>query len=121
MTTLDFGQRGESIAADYLKAKGWTIAALNWRCDKPKGELDIIARDGDTLVFVEVRTRHSATTETAFESITPRKRAKLIRTAQLYLHQHGLSQGAWRIDAIAVALPRVGKPLIEHVENALDW
>lgn len=121
MTKLEFGQSGETIAANYLKAKGYTVIEVNWSCSKPKGELDIIARDGETLVFVEVRSRHSATTETAFESITTRKRENLIRTTQIYLQTHHLHQQLWRIDAIAVAIPRTGSPIIEHVENALDW
>jgi len=115
----EFGQRGEGYAADYLKAKGYIVVEVNWRCSK--GELDIIAREKETLVFVEVRSRHSATTESAFESITPRKREKLIRTAHLYLEAHGLSDQVWRIDAVAVALPAKGKAIIDHVENALDW
>lgn len=115
------GHVGETLAANYLKAHGYTILNLNWRCDQPKGEIDIVARDGETLVFVEVRSRHSPTTETAFASITPRKQAKLVRTVELYLQLHNLNDQAWRIDVIAVALPRGAQPIIDHVENALDW
>lgn len=115
----EFGQSGEQIAAEHLRARGYTIVEMNWRC--PKGELDIIAREGDTLVFVEVRSRHSGSTEASFASITPLKQRKLNALAHLYLASHHLNTPNWRIDAIAVALPTRGKPIIEHVENALDW
>lgn len=119
MSKRAFGQRGESIAARHLIARGYAILGLNWRC--AAGEIDVIARDGETLVFVEVRSRHSGSTETAFQSITTRKQAKMIRAAELYLTQHQLEAATWRIDVIAVAIPKNGAPLIEHVENALDW
>lgn len=114
-----FGQSGESIAAEYLKGRGCVVVEVNWRC--PQGEIDIIARDGETLLFVEVRSRHAASTEPALESITTRKQAKMISAAQLYLARHKLESAAWRIDVIAVAIPKTGAPIIEHVENALDW
>lgn len=115
----EFGQNGEKIAAEHLQARGYTIVETNWRCSK--GELDLVARHGDTLVFVEVRSRHSGSTEVPFESITPTKQRKLNVLAHLYLTSHDLNPPNWRIDVIAVAFPRRGTPIIEHVENALDW
>lgn len=115
----EFGQSGEKIAADHLKARGYTIVETNWRC--PRGELDIIARSGEMLVFVEVRSRHSGNTEAPFESITPTKQRKLNQLAHLYLSSHQLTPPAWRIDVVAVAFPERGKPIVEHMENALDW
>lgn len=115
----EFGQRGEKIAVDHLKAHGYTIVETNWRC--AKGELDIVARQGDTLVFVEVRSRHSVGTEASFQSITPLKQRKLNALAHLYLTSHHLNAPNWRIDVIAVAFTGRGEPVIEHVENALDW
>jgi putative endonuclease len=91
----------------------------NWRCKD--GELDIVARQSNTLVFVEVRTRHADSSEPAFESINIRKRTKLIRLAHTYLATHDLSDSQWRIDVIAIGIPRSGKPIIEHTEDALDW
>lgn len=114
-----FGQQNEGIAVDYLKRKGYVVLHTNWHC--PYGELDIIARDGDTLVFVEVRSRHSASTDNAFESIGARKRGRVIRAAQYYVSRHKLHDALWRIDLLAVAIPPTGAPLIDHVENALDW
>lgn len=115
-TRKNLGNSGEATAADYLKQRGYTILATNWRC--PTGEFDLIAQLADTLVFVEVRTRRGGI-EAAMESITPRKRAILERLAYLYLEEHGI-ESDWRIDVIAVSHER-GKPIIEHAENALDW
>ncbi len=117
MTTRKIlGSRGETAAADYLKRQGYEIIAANWRC--PVGEFDLIARQGETLVFVEVRTRQGGI-EAAMESITPRKRAILERLAYLYMDENAL-ESDWRIDVIAVTHAG-GKPVVEHAENALDW
>ncbi|NJL57904.1 YraN family protein [bacterium] len=114
------GETGERLAADYLvKQRGYTIIALNWRC--PVGEIDIIARDHDTLVFVEVKTRHAASTEAAFASITPAKREKLTRAAYTYLNGQAAEDALWRIDVVAVALSRHALPIIHYVQDAFDW
>jgi putative endonuclease len=117
--TRPFGQRGEGIAADYLKHQGYTITSTNWRCKH--GEIDLIARKDDVLIFVEVRTRHSDTVETAFESIVVRKRKKLAALAELYVSMNNLEEMNWRVDVIAIAIPPNGVPIIEHAEDALDW
>jgi putative endonuclease len=111
------GQQGEKHAAAYLQAKGYSIVGKNWRCTQ--GEFDLIARDGETLVFVEVKTRRAGL-EAAFESINPRKRKILERMAYLYLNEHKLDAD-WRIDVVAVTLNSQGKPEIEHVQDAFDW
>lgn len=113
------GNLGEALAADHLRERGYIIRAQNWRITG--GELDIIAEKDDQIVFVEVKTRTGSTTDTAFESLTARKRAALIRTAESYLASHELTEHAWRVDVIAIALRRNAAPIIEHVENALDW
>lgn len=114
-----FGQQGEKLAANYLEQQGYTIVSTNWRCRV--GEIDIIARQGDILVFVEVRARHAALPETAFASISERKRRRLTRAVYVYLADHHLQDAAWRVDVIAIAIPSSGKPLIEHITDALDW
>jgi putative endonuclease len=119
MSTQKTGQRGEDLAAAYLQHHGYDIIATNWRCHA--GEIDIIARQGRTLVFVEVRARHASTTESAFESISPRKRERLVASVHQYLSDHDLETAMWRVDVIAVALARSGKADIDHVEDALDW
>ena len=114
-----FGQKSEALAVTFLENKGYAIITTNWHC--ALGELDIVAQKDGVLVFVEVRARHSHTTETAFASIDNAKRKKLYSTVMTYLAQHALDDVAWRIDVIAIAVPRDGRPIIEHVEDAFDW
>ncbi len=98
------GALGETLAAQYLRQHGYEIVTCNWRC--PTGEVDIIARDGDTLVFVEVRTRHGVRHGSPEESITPRKQKKLIELAYEYLAAMTPPPADWRIDVLAVVLGR---------------
>ena len=119
MSKKHTGERGEDIAAWHLQGKGYNIVARNWQCTR--GELDIIATKDEVLVFVEVRTRHAPNTEAALISITPRKRERLIASAYTYIEEQALDNPLWRIDVVAVALPRYGQPIIEHVEDALGW
>ncbi len=112
------GRHGEDIATAYLAKKGYKINGRNWRC--PVGELDIIAEDGNTLVFVEVRTRSSHRYGSAEESITPAKQARLIELSHSYLQAMEISDHPWRIDVVAVQLGP-GCPQINHVENAVGW
>ncbi len=95
------GQRGEEVAAGYLSQQGYALLARNWRC--PAGEVDIVAREGETLAFVEVRTRRAGSRlGTPEESVTPRKQARMIEVAQTYLQEAGLDDAAWRIDVVAI-------------------
>lgn len=95
MTTA--GARAEGLAADYLMRRGLAIVARNFRTRA--GEIDLIARDGRTLVFVEVRLRRSSAYGGAAESITPRKRARLVAAASAYLASLG-GEPPCRFDAI---------------------
>ena len=117
MTRSTLGKQGEQIAAAYLRQRGYTLIAQNWRA--PQGEFDLIMRQGEVLVFVEVKTR-KAGLESAFESITARKRTILERSAYHYLTENQLDSD-WRIDVIAVAIPSNGQPIVEHIQDALDW
>ena len=114
-----FGQKSEALAATFLEDKGYTIITTNWHC--AMGELDIVAKKDGVLVFVEVKARHSHTTETAFASINNAKRKKLYNTVMTYLAHYDLEDVAWRIDVIAIAVPRNGRPIVDHVEDAFDW
>jgi len=105
------GKLGESLAVDYLQKNGYRIITTNWRCKW--GEIDIIAHDGQELVFIEVKTRRDADSN-PFENITPAKMQKVIRTAYAYADSQQIE--AWRIDAIAVILGK--SPHIEHIQNA---
>ncbi len=112
------GQRGEEIAALYFTEQGYTILARNWRC--PTGELDIVMEKGNTLIFVEVRTRSGKKYGTPEESITPAKQARLINLAETWLQETQTPHQSWRIDVAAVRLGS-GLPQINHIENAVGW
>lgn len=117
------GARGESTALAYLRHKGYSIVATNWRCRR--GEIDIVARDGPALVFVEVRTRISRQLGTPEESITRTKQRRLVELAEMYLHILDLDgrswDGPWRIDVVALQMhPAQGDFSINHVVNAVE-
>jgi putative endonuclease len=118
-STSTLGQRGELIAEAFLRARGYVTVELNWHC--VYGEIDIVAKDGETLVFVEVKSRRANDTEPAFESIGTRKRQRMIAAAYEYLAARSLDEADWRIDVVAVAMRHGQQPIVEHVENALDW
>lgn len=106
------GEAGESLAATFLQAQGLTVATRNYRCRL--GEIDIVARDGRTLVFVEVRQRRSRDFGGAAESITAAKRRRIIRAARHYL---GRTRDApsCRFDAVLI---QGDPPHIEWIRNA---
>ncbi len=101
------GRRGEALAAERLVAAGYRLLARNYRC--PAGEVDIVAQDGDCLVFVEVRARRGDLWGTPEESVTPAKQGRLVRVAQHYLAGHEACDQDWRIDVVAVDLDRRGR------------
>ncbi|MBF0343214.1 MAG: YraN family protein [Nitrospirae bacterium] len=98
---LMIGRYGEWVAARHLKRLGYSIIERNYR--NTVGELDIIAKDGETIVFIEVKTRRSDDFGQPYESITYRKRQKILKTAQLYL-QGLTSEPSVRFDIISVKL-----------------
>ncbi|SRR5260221_9176280 len=124
MTAKQTGKRAEDCAVEALEKAGYTILGRNWRC--AGGEIDVIAKQGGDIVFVEVRSRIDGTPdgiEAALESIGQGKQTRLIRLAQLYLDSQQLTDAACRIDVVAVSLPPNPSkpPLIEIVENAVGW
>jgi putative endonuclease len=111
------GQHGEELATRHLAAKGYEIIARNWRCET--GEIDVVARDGAGLAFVEVRTRRGRALGSPEESITAAKQARLVDLAEAYV-QAECWGGNWRIDVVAIELDRRGRLLrIDHYENAI--
>ena len=112
------GHDGEEAAAAYLESNGYRIVERNFNC--PWGEIDIVARQADTLAFIEVKARRHDRLGTGFESITRRKQRRLVLAAQEYLRQHGLQDSPWRIDAISVRINGQGDAgSLEHLENAV--
>lgn len=99
---------GETAARLHLQKLGYRVLATNFRTRE--GEVDIVARHGDTFVFVEVKTRRGRTYGLPEEAITPTKTAHLIAAARAYLEQVGKPHSDWRIDVIAVELDARGRP-----------
>lgn len=113
------GQRGEDGAARFLKRKGYRILARH--LDLPLGELDIIAVDGRTIVFVEVKTRTSDDAGHPSEAVDTRKEQRMTQAALAYLKRNGLLQYAARFDVVAVSWPKnARRPIIEHYRNAFS-
>jgi putative endonuclease len=111
------GARAEALAADYLKAQGLYILERNYRVKG--GEIDLIARDGDITVFVEVRLRRSAAFGGALASITPAKQRRLILAARCWrLRKRGGHQNNSRFDC--VLLNRLSPDSIEWIKNAFS-
>lgn len=110
-----FGKIGEIIATDYLKAKGYKIIVNNYK--NPFGEIDIIARDKDYIVFVEVKTRMSRAFGDPAEAVNYTKQNKIRQVASLYLKQHRMLEANCRFDVVAV-LGQAGDNDIRHIENA---
>jgi putative endonuclease len=108
-------RRGEALAALFLRLKGYRIEARNWRC--PLGELDIVARHGDTLVFVEVKARHGRSAGSPQEAVDARKRARLVRLAQAYLAGLHGDAPPCRFDVVTVEGGRLS-PRIRHLRAA---
>jgi putative endonuclease len=118
-THTEIGQWGEAIACKHLEERGYTVLHRNWR--HGHGELDVVACKAELVVFAEVRTRTSDAFGAPEESISPRKRAKLIETAQAYLDQHGLSDAQWQIDVIVVELDAINVVTrLDHIEAAIE-
>lgn len=109
------GQQAEQIACDYLQQQGLLLITQNYHCRR--GEIDLIMRDNDTLVFVEVRARQSDRFGSALESITADKQSRIIATAQQYLQQNRLQQNC-RFDVIAVRIQTTADSQNHQVS---DW
>ncbi|QDU10981.1 YraN family protein [Gimesia aquarii] len=114
------GDQGERAAIKFLKQAGYSILAKQYRTGQ--GEIDVIALDGQTVVFVEVKTRRSDSKGKPFEAITPQKQSQLTRLASSFLKKHKLLQQPARFDVISILWPRAransAKPEIQHFQNA---
>jgi putative endonuclease len=113
----DLGRRGESLAAELLRANGLIIVERNFRCRA--GEIDVVALDGETLVFVEVRSRRGDVAGTPFESVDPRKQARVTRVARHFLAARGLADRDVRFDVVGVRFDR-DPPALEHLRAAFE-
>jgi putative endonuclease len=119
MKRRETGVLGEKIASEFLGNNGYEILETNYRC--PEGEIDIIAKQQDTLVFIEVKTRRSQSFGSPEESITLVKKERLRTLADRYGQEHQGLPLNWRIDVVAVQIDRSNKARrIEIIENAVE-
>jgi putative endonuclease len=118
MDNRTLGERGEAIAAAYLKGQRFTIIERNFRCKG--GEVDIIAREGKTLVFVEVKTRRTLTFGPPQLTLTPFKQRQISKAALTWLAKKKQFNASARFDVIAIVAPDQQVPEIEHIRNAFD-
>ena len=113
------GSQGEQAAADFLQQQGYKICARNFRV--PVGEIDIIARQGEVLAFVEVKTRHSNRYGTPAQAVNIHKQKKIIQTAQWFLRQKHLEDKCFcRFDVIEVYARAEGKWQVRHLPGAFE-
>lgn len=111
------GDRGENVAARHLRNSGYKIIVRNFRC--PLGEIDIIARQGDTLVFVEVKTRVSDEPMPE-DQVNHEKQHHITKVAKYYLGRYGIPQPPARFDIIAIVWPTGRPPQVRHTEGAFE-
>jgi putative endonuclease len=118
MERKPLGDLGEQLAKDHLKKKGYKLIETNYRCHF--GEIDIVARQKDCLVFVEVRTKSSLEFGSPEESLSPTKQKHMKKCGYYYLQKHKNLPENWRIDLVAVELDVFNNPTrIEILENIL--
>lgn len=115
---IDLGRRGEDAAARFLDKRGYEIVDRNWKCFA--GEADIVARDGDSLVFVEVKTRSNCDKGFPAEAVNKAKRERYEKIALAYLQDHEVSDIAVRFDVVAIVVIATDRALIRHHINAFS-
>ena len=117
---LDIAKTGESLAVAHLKARGYAILERNYRA--VRGEIDLIAQDGDFIVFVEVKTRRSLKFGLPQTAVTPQKQRQISKVALAYLQTHNRFDAPCRFDVIAIHLsPRLELLKLEQIESAFEY
>ncbi len=115
-STRALGRAGEDVACEHLARKGYEIVARGFRLFR--GEIDIVARDGDTLVFVEVKTRADESHGRPEESVTPGKQRQIRRIAQGYLVTHPAPGVGCRFDVVSILYRAPDDCRLEHFVDA---
>jgi len=114
---IALGKTGEDLACGELERRGYAIIARRYR--SRGGEIDIVARDGDTIVFVEVKARENRAFGEAAEAVTGGKQRKIVQLAVDYLMRHRLANRPCRFDVVSIHFEN-GRPAIELFQNAFD-
>lgn len=115
MNKTALGKKGEAIAVKFLIQKGFKIVETNYRIRA--GEIDIVAIDKDTLVYIEVKTRTSSEFGLPEESVTPRKIKYIVQSAKFYRNSRKNLPELERIDVLSINLSNPQKALVRHIEN----
>ncbi len=116
-TRVEKGRAGELLATAFLEERGMEILTRNFRC--PIGEIDIVGRDGKTIVFVEVRSRSDSSHGLPQESVSYVKQRRLTRLAQWYLKKHRMERQSARFDVIAITM-EAEEPRVTWIPNAFE-
>ncbi|MGQ0540804.1 MAG: YraN family protein [Blastocatellia bacterium] len=124
-STSELGVRGESLAAEYLKERGYRLVLANFRVPVGRnsrgvqitGEIDLIALDGNVLCFIEVKTRRSADFTPILTAVDLRKQRQITRTSRVYRNIFGVSAMDYRYDVISVLMLKAEEPVIELVKG----
>ena len=114
---LILGKFGEDLARNRLKDLGYRVVETNYRC--PLGEIDLIARDGETLVFVEIKTRRYQPSSSAKEAVHKRKQVQLSKVALAYMKHKNLWGSKARFDVVAIGVSD-GKKEVEIIQDAFE-
>jgi len=116
VSTKTLGDRGEEMAARYLAARGWQVVSRNYRMGRK--EIDLVARRGEVVAFVEVKTRAGLGYGHPLEAITWKKRREIQQVAGAWIDQHGRDGDTYRFDAVSVIVRGGSEPEVLHVEDA---
>jgi putative endonuclease len=115
---ISLGKAGEDCACRELERRGYAILARRYRCRF--GEIDIVAREGETVVFVEVKARTSSRFGEPAEAVTLHKQTRVVAIAEEYLARHRLRQARCRFDVVAISFSPRGQTVVEVFRNAFD-
>lgn len=118
MRRRQLGQRGEQLAAEYIQQQGYRLAEQNYRCRL--GEIDLIAWDGRTLVFIEVKTKRHMQFGVPQSMVTRAKQQKIVRVAMVYVQERHLRDMSLRFDVIAITALAGITPEILHIPAAFS-
>ena len=114
---INIGKQGEILAQTYLRKQDYILLQKNFRCKL--GEIDIIAKDKEVVVFIEVRTKTSTTYGPAYNSVTYSKQKQVKRVALFYISKYNLVNTQFRFDVIGITLNlQTGQHQIDHIQNA---
>lgn len=112
------GRAGEDLAARHLEGRGYRILERGFRTRD--GEIDLVATDGGTVVFVEVKTRSGAACGRPAEAVDGRKQHRLLRAARVWLHRHGATETPCRFDVVEVLSRPGGEVVASHIQDAFQ-